>query len=74
MPVNQTIDKRGGIIYRTVSGSVTMDELLRSFGSVLADVDYRPGMKSLTDMREVEHFAAGHSASGACLSDLTSGC
>jgi len=40
-----------------VTGSVTTVELLKSFASILAHPDYRPGMKSLTDMREVAHFA-----------------
>lgn len=47
------IDKEAGILYRTLTGVVTTDELLESFDEALRDPDYRPGMHMLADMREV---------------------
>jgi hypothetical protein len=48
------VDKEAGIVYRTISGEVTTDELLRSYAAVLRHPDFRPGMKALTDMRGIK--------------------
>lgn len=53
MPTIYVIDKEAGILYRTLSGVVTTDELLESFDEALRDPNYRPGMHMLADMREV---------------------
>jgi hypothetical protein len=53
MPTIYVIDKEAGILYRTLTGVVTTDELLESFDEALRDPDYRPGMHMLTDMRGV---------------------
>ena len=56
MPISIQIDKKQGIVYRVIKGTVTVDEIVESFISVLESDDYHPGMKTLTDMREVIHF------------------
>lgn len=48
------VDKDAGIVYRTMSGEVTTDELLESYAATLKHPDFRPGMKALTDMRELK--------------------
>lgn len=58
MPISHTIDQQTGVIYRTVTGSITTVELIESFTNVLGHPDYRPGMKSLTDLRSIDHFSS----------------
>lgn len=53
MPTIYVIDKEAGILYRTLSGVVTTDELIESFDEALRDPDYRSGMHMLADMRKV---------------------
>lgn len=57
MPISVRIDIKQGVVFRVIKGSVTVDEIIESFSSVLKDDNYRPGMKTLTDMREVVHSA-----------------
>jgi hypothetical protein len=49
------IDKEKDIVYRTVIGIVTMEELLESIENILNHPDFHPGMKSLTDLRQAVH-------------------
>jgi hypothetical protein len=57
MPVEYRIDVEAGVIHRSLIGEVTTDELLADFSRALEDPDYRPGMNSLTDLREVKPYA-----------------
>ncbi|MBW2363648.1 MAG: hypothetical protein JRF25_00965, partial [Deltaproteobacteria bacterium] len=54
MPLTFIIDKKAGVIYQTIKGSITTKELLKHFSNIYQHSDYKPGLKSLTDMREVE--------------------
>ena len=57
MPTSYRIDKDAGVVYRTMSGVVTTDELLESYVTMLGHPDFRSGMKALTDMRELKPTA-----------------
>jgi hypothetical protein len=52
MPVEFSIDKEDNIVYRTLRGEVRVDEVLASLEETAKHPDYRPGMKSLNDVRE----------------------
>jgi hypothetical protein len=58
MPITYTIDKQRRFIQRIVSGTVTSDEILASLTEILKHPDYQPGMKSLTDLRAIQHYAS----------------
>jgi len=53
MPVVVRIDKQQGLVFRKATGTISVEELLASFLSVLQHPDYRSGMSSLNDLREV---------------------
>ncbi len=57
MPISVQIDKKQGVVFRVIEGSITTEELIESFTAVLESDDYHPGMKTLTDMRDVIHSA-----------------
>lgn len=52
MPVEFSIDKSGDLLMRTIKGEVGVDEIMASLDDSVNHRDYRPGMKSLIDMRE----------------------
>ena len=58
MPITYTIDKQRRFIQRVISGTVTSDEILASLTEILKHPDYQPGMKSLTDLRSIQHYAS----------------
>ena len=58
MPITYTIDKQRRSIHRVISGTVTSDEILASLTEILKHPDYQPGMKSLTDLRAIQHYAS----------------
>ena len=53
MSTSFRIDKDAGVVYRTISGEVSIEELVASYTEVFAHPDYHPGMKALTDMSGV---------------------
>jgi hypothetical protein len=55
MPVTQRIDKEAGVVYRTATGHLEMEELVTVVLGAIDHPDYRPGMKSLTDLRGIDH-------------------
>ena len=57
MPIEVTVDKENDLVHRVVTGTNTTDEVLESLQAVLSHPDYRPGMRSLTDLREMKHLA-----------------
>ena len=57
MPTEFRVDVDAGIVYRTITGEITIDELLASYRSMLAHPDFRPGLRALTDLREVKPSA-----------------
>ena len=58
MPISYLIDKQRLYIQRVLSGTVTSDEILASLTETLKHPDYQPGMKSLTDLRSIQHYAS----------------
>lgn len=52
MPTSFRIDKDAGVVYRTITGETSTDDLIESYTSMLEHPDFRPGMTALTDMRE----------------------
>jgi hypothetical protein len=55
MPVKVSIDRGKGLITRTVRDEVTIEEIVKSLEETLDDPRFRPGMKSLTDLRQLSH-------------------
>jgi hypothetical protein len=52
MPVTFHIDKKTGLLLRKVEGEVGPTEMIASLEASMRHPDFRPGMDSLTDMRE----------------------
>jgi hypothetical protein len=57
MPIDLQLDKTNDVIYRTVTGRVSADELLENLECTRNHPDYHPGMASLSDMRDYVHQA-----------------
>ena len=57
MPVRVSIDVEKNLVHRELHGRVSAEELLESIDAVVNDPDFRPGMKSLNDLRGVIHTA-----------------
>ena len=57
MPVNVSIDVEKNMVVREVVGAVNAEEMIESFEAVMTHPDFVPGMKSLTDLRQVIHQA-----------------
>ena len=51
MPVTIRVDKDAGIVYTTVEGIYTADDLLAAFDELFHNSDFRPGMNGITDLR-----------------------
>ena len=56
MPIEVYFDKKNDVIFRRIFGKVNLEEITGSIIKNLTHLDYHPGIKSLTDLREVEHF------------------
>jgi hypothetical protein len=54
MPTDYEIDKLAGIIRFDVRGTITTEEMLQTLDRVVADPDFRAGMKVLSDHRRME--------------------
>jgi len=54
MPFTFKIDKDIGVVYQTIKGPITTKELLNYFFNIFRHPDYKPGMKYLADIREIE--------------------
>jgi hypothetical protein len=54
VPVEVRIDVERGVVIRRAWGEVTVNELTESFSKVLQDPDYRSGMPSLSDLRDLK--------------------
>jgi hypothetical protein len=52
MSIDVSIDKRNNLVCRTLKDEIAIDEILVSLEETAKHPDYRPGMKSLNDMRE----------------------
>jgi hypothetical protein len=59
MPIDIHIDKAESLLRRTVTGSVTAEEVIAEFESTLRHPDYLLGMDSITDLRGNTHQATG---------------
>lgn len=53
MKVQLRIDSARGVLYWKASGHFSLQELLGAVAEVMKHPDYRPGLKSLNDLREV---------------------
>jgi hypothetical protein len=60
MPVDVWIDKENGLICRTLRDEISIDEILASLEQTANHPDYRPGMKSLNDLREFVPQSTGN--------------
>jgi hypothetical protein len=54
MPTEYEIDKMAGIIRFDVRGAITTEEMFQTLDRVVADPDFRAGMKVLSDHRRME--------------------
>ena len=52
MSIKVEVDGERGLITRTIEGETSLEELIESIEAVIAHPDFRPGMKSLTDLRD----------------------
>ena len=59
MPISYRIDGSRCLILTTVSESLTVDELLAHKAALLADPQFRPGLKELSDVRGVKSLTLG---------------
>src|SRR5580698_6087314 len=53
MDKDRFIDKEKGIVYSTVTGEITLQEIKDCMAQLAADPSYRPNMPGLTDLRGV---------------------
>jgi hypothetical protein len=60
MPTSFRIDKDAGVVYRTITGEMTTEQLIEIYTSMLDHPDFRPGMSALTDMRGTRASAYRH--------------
>lgn len=58
MPVEVSYDAEKKVLWRTISGDVTLEELIASISESLNRPDFPAGLKSLLDFRAVTSF--GH--------------
>ena len=56
MAIEYTIDRNAGLILTRASGTLTDAELLTFKRQLTSDPDFRPGMKELSDVRNVQRF------------------
>jgi hypothetical protein len=54
MPFKYAIDHEARLVSVTVSGQVTAEEALKAFEEIVSHSDFRPGMKVLSDHRQME--------------------
>ncbi|RJQ46129.1 MAG: hypothetical protein C4534_03215 [Gaiellales bacterium] len=56
MPIDYTIDRHEGLILTVAVGTLTDEDIVDMKRRLLADPDYDPGMKELSDIRGVDDF------------------
>lgn len=56
MPISYRIDLRQNVIWTIVTGILTDGELLEHKQKIVKDPDFRPGMRELSDARNVERL------------------
>ncbi len=59
MPISYRIDTERGLIHTTVTETITIDELIAHKTALLADGQFRPGLRELSDVRGVTNLALG---------------
>ena len=52
VPIEATIDKGNGLITRTLTGQIAIEEIIAKLRETAAHPDYHTGMKSLNDLRD----------------------
>ncbi len=57
MPTELKIDKKDGIIYRTISGNISVEDLISSYNQAFTHPDFYPGIKAITDIRKVHPYS-----------------
>jgi len=53
MTVEFRVDRDEGIVYGTVSGEVTAEEIMNGLDAVINGEDYEPGFGGITDLRNL---------------------
>lgn len=56
MPITYRIDRQRGIVWTHATGVLTDAELLAHKRRLINDPDFRPGMRELSDVREIERL------------------
>jgi len=59
MPISYHIDSSRGLILTTAGDTLTLDELIAHKATLLADSKFRPGLKELSDVRQVRSLSLG---------------
>ena len=56
MPITYRIDQARGLILTTASGTLTDEEVLELKASLVNDPHFKPGMKELADIRNIDRL------------------
>ncbi len=56
MPISYTIDRQRNLVLTTATGVLTDEELLDHKRQLIADPEFEPGMKELSDVRRIERL------------------
>lgn len=56
MPISYTIDRQRNLVLTTATGVLTDEELLDHKRELIADPEFEPGMKELSDVRGIERL------------------
>lgn len=54
MPISYRIDVERGLVLTTASGTLTDDDILQLKDRLVRDPDFTPGMKELSDIRNID--------------------
>jgi hypothetical protein len=56
MPVSIRVDTEEDVVYTTVTGLYTADDVLKAIDELFEHPDFRPGLNGITDLRGAETF------------------
>ncbi len=56
MPVSYTIDVQSSLVLTRASGTLTDDDVIQLKARLVRDPDFKPGMRELSDIRNIDHL------------------
>jgi hypothetical protein len=54
VPITFRIDKASGIVFTTIAGQTSLDEILEGLKNILNHPDFGPGLNGIADLRQSE--------------------